>query len=125
MSEKHPSVRCIAVSHSSAEHTERWIPEVGGTWNVEVVIDEERQIYADWGLGNSSIWHFANPRVLYSVYKLGTGEGIWNRPADTGTRYQTAGAFGVDRLGNVVWGHVSSEADDLPNFDEAIRSLDA
>jgi peroxiredoxin len=42
-------VHFVAVSHSSAAATERWIPEVGGTWGVDVVVDEPRDVYAQWG----------------------------------------------------------------------------
>ena len=54
LSDKVPGVHCVAISHSSEEATDNWLPLVGGTWNVDVVIDEERDLYAKWGLGISS-----------------------------------------------------------------------
>ncbi|KAG9255215.1 uncharacterized protein F5Z01DRAFT_38201 [Emericellopsis atlantica] len=123
LSDAHKDIQCIAVSHSSEEATERWVPQVGGTWNVEVVVDEDRDLYAQWGLGPSSAWATMGPSVLWSVYKLGTGEGIWNRPTESGSRWQTGGAFAINRFGKVVYAHVDKSADDMPNLDEVLEAL--
>ncbi|KAM0436220.1 hypothetical protein ACHAPT_003112 [Fusarium lateritium] len=123
LSEANHQVHCIAVSHSSAEATDHWLPSVGGTWAVDVVIDEGRGIYAKWGLGISSTWHAVNPVTLWSVFSLGKNEGIWNRPTESGSRWQTSGAFAVDRDGTIRWAHVSRTADDLPDLQAAITSL--
>lgn len=114
---------CVAVSHSSREATERWVPQVGGAWQTEVIVDEHRDMYASWGLGIASVWHVMNPFALYSVYRLGTDEGIWNRPTESGSRWQTSGAFAVDAAGIVRWVHASSAADDLPDFNAALDAL--
>ncbi|KAG6042010.1 hypothetical protein E4U41_007106 [Claviceps citrina] len=92
---KEDGIHCVAVSHSSRDATERWIPQVGGAWQTDVVIDRERDLYADWGLGLSSTWHAFNPLSLYSVYRLGAEEGIWNRATESGSRWQKSGAFAV------------------------------
>ncbi|KAF4587188.1 Thioredoxin-like fold protein [Ophiocordyceps camponoti-floridani] len=55
------SLTCIAVSHSSPQATRKWIDLLGGAWNVRVVIDEDRAIYAAWGLGLSTYWSLFNP----------------------------------------------------------------
>ncbi|KAG5968639.1 hypothetical protein E4U57_005168 [Claviceps arundinis] len=123
VSERHRDIHCVAVSHSSREATERWIPQVGGAWQTEMIIDQERDVYAAWGIGLSSTWHAFNPFSLYSVYRLGADEGIWNRATESGSRWQKSGAFAVDRDGVVQWLHVSKAADDLPDFDAAIQSL--
>ncbi|CAM1502809.1 Fc.00g075850.m01.CDS01 [Cosmosporella sp. VM-42] len=123
LSVKNEKVRFIAISHSSAEATEQWIPQVGGVWNVEVIVDEKRDLYAQWGLGISTTWHVMNPRALYSVFRLGTNEGIWNRPTQSGTRWQMSGAFAVDRGGTVRWAHVAGSADDLPDLEAGIKAL--
>ncbi|KAL4725072.1 hypothetical protein ACLX1H_008519 [Fusarium chlamydosporum] len=99
LSDKVPNVHCIAVSHSSEEATDRWLPQVGGTWNIDMVIDEQRDLYAKWGLGISSTWHAVNPFTMWNVFSLGKNEGIWNRPTESGSRWQTSGAFAVDRDG--------------------------
>ncbi|EXV03569.1 peroxiredoxin (PRX)-like 2 family protein [Metarhizium robertsii] len=123
VSEMQRDVHCIAVSHSSPEATERWIPQVGGAWHTDVIIDEGRDLYAKWGLGLSNTWHAFNPMALYSVYRLGADEGIWNRPTESGSRWQKSGAFAVDEAGMVRWRHISKTADDLPDFDAALEAL--
>ncbi|KAK0385720.1 hypothetical protein NLU13_6897 [Sarocladium strictum] len=123
ISATYPSLHCIAVSHSTKEATERWIPQVGGAWNVEVLVDDDRDLYAQWGLGVSSIWHMASPWVLYSVYRLGQTEGIWNKPAESGTRWQISGAFAIDRSGIVRWAHVDKAADDTARLNDGVIAL--
>ncbi|KAH8653463.1 hypothetical protein BX600DRAFT_470925 [Xylariales sp. PMI_506] len=114
-------VHCIAVSHSSAEATEHWVVEVGGNWEVQVVIDQERELYAQWGLGTSSTWHMLGS--LRQVYLLGTKEHIWNRPTESGNRWQISGAFAVDTAGVVRSSQVATSASDQPNLDDALTSL--
>ncbi|KAK7937922.1 uncharacterized protein PG986_014790 [Apiospora aurea] len=133
LSSQHKNVHFVAVSHSSPEATERWVIQVGGNWDVEVVIDHERELYAQWGLGMSTTWHVLNPRVLYQTLQLGKTENIWNRPTESGTRWQTAGAFAVAAVadaadeeeggGKVTWAHVAGAADDLPDFAAALGTL--
>lgn len=123
MSHEQPSLHCIAVSHSSAETTERWIPQVGGVWSTDVVVDEGRDLYAQWGLGLGSAWHISSPSVLYSVYRLGADENVWNRPTESGTRWQIGGAFSVDKEGIVRYVHVSKTADDLPDLKAAAQAV--
>lgn len=86
---------------------------------MDVIVDAERDIYAQWGLGVSSAWHVTSPWVLYSLYRLGKDEGVWNKPTESGSRWQTGGAFAVDKDGLVRWAHVSKTADDLPDFSAA------
>jgi hypothetical protein len=92
--------------------------------NARVVVDFDKKAYAKWGLGTSSAWHFLNPWALYSVYAVGKGEGIWNRPTESGSRWQTSGAWAVDTDGVVKWGGLAKAADDVPDFGEALRSLE-
>ncbi|KAI3327341.1 hypothetical protein HD806DRAFT_389862 [Xylariaceae sp. AK1471] len=66
---KQGSLRCIAVSHSSAAATRKWMDILGGAWNVEVVIDEDRAIYAAWGLGLGSVWYMFNPTTQVQGWK--------------------------------------------------------
>ncbi|TWU74762.1 hypothetical protein ED733_005892 [Metarhizium rileyi] len=123
VSEKHRDVHCVAVSHSSPEATEHWISQVGGAWQTDMIVDNDRDLYARWGLGLSNTWHAFNPKTLYSVYRLGVDEGIWNRPTESGSRWQKSAAFAVDEAGTVRWRHISNTADDLPNFDTALEAL--
>ncbi|KAL5611416.1 hypothetical protein BROUX41_000973 [Berkeleyomyces rouxiae] len=54
-------LHCVAVSHSSPVATNKWLSLLGGPGPVEIVIDEERVLYAAWGLGLASVWHMFNP----------------------------------------------------------------
>ncbi|TVY81714.1 hypothetical protein LSUE1_G003657 [Lachnellula suecica] len=120
---KHPEVNFVAVSHSNKEATDKWIESVGGEWDTHVVVDADRDLYAQWGLGVSSLWHVLNPVSLYSVYQLGKKEKIWNRPTESGTRWQSSGSFAVDKDGIVKWTRVARTADDLPDFQDAMKAL--
>ncbi|KAF5624031.1 thioredoxin-like fold [Fusarium sp. NRRL 52700] len=123
LSDKAPGVHCVAISHSSEEATDKWLPLVGGTWDVDVVIDQERDLYAKWGLGISSTWHAVNPLTLWNLFSLGKNEGIWNRPTESGSRWQMSGAFAVDRDGTIRWAHVARTADDMPDLNAAMTAL--
>ena len=96
---------------------------MGGEWETHVVVDEARNAYAAWGLGTSSTWHAYNPWAVYNTFALGKKEGIWNRPTESGSRWQTGGAFAVDKKGIVQWSKAASAADDIPDLQEALRSL--
>lgn len=88
-----------------------------------MVVDDEREIYAAWGLGLSSYWHAMGPGNLYSAVQLGKSEGIWNRTVESGTRWQTGGAFAVDRGGKVRWVSVARTASDVPDLGAALKAL--
>ena len=96
---------------------------VGGEWDAKVIVDADRELYAQWGLGISNTWHVLNPWSLYSVIRLARQEKIVNRPTETGTRWQTSGSFAVDKRGLVQWASIAKAADDIPDFDEALKSL--
>ncbi|KAK6431430.1 hypothetical protein LTR95_012410 [Oleoguttula sp. CCFEE 5521] len=123
------NVDFIAVSHSSDAATETWLkslPQAGSEPdNLRVIVDEQRQIYAAWGLGMSSYAHVLSPASMWSVWRLGKEEGIWNRPTESGSRWQTAGSFGVDGEGVVRWGGVAGRADEKVDFEEAVKVLEA
>jgi hypothetical protein len=124
-STQHKDIHCIAVSHSSRAVTEQWILDVGGAWEVEVIVDEGRDLYAAWGLGLSSAWHALGPSVLWSAYSLGRSDGIWNRATgEGGSRWQTSGAFAIDQGGIVRWAQVAASADQVPDFEVALKELE-
>ncbi|KAF2435770.1 hypothetical protein EJ08DRAFT_729643 [Tothia fuscella] len=121
-------IHFVAISHSSQSSTDGWLRAVGGpgTQNpITVIVDEEREIYAKWGLGISGWMHVLSPGGLYSAYKLGRAKDIWNRPTETGSRWQQAGSWAVDGSGYVKWGGPAQRADDLPNFEDAVRAVQA
>lgn len=64
------SITCIAISHASPRATSKWIDMLGGAWNVQIVIDQERAIYAAWGLGvASSLWYVLGPTAQVQAWK--------------------------------------------------------
>lgn len=96
---------------------------MGGEWDAKVIVDANRELYAQWGLGISSAWHVLNPWSLYSVLRLVGTEKISNRPTESGNRWQTSGSFAVDGEGTVRWSRVARAADDIPDFNEALKAL--
>jgi hypothetical protein len=124
----HRDISFVAVSHSSPAATETWLaslPQAGSEPdNLQVVVDEGREAYTAWGLGVASFGHVLSPSGLYKVWKLGREEGIWNRPTESGSRWQTAGAFGVNADGIVRWSRPSEGADEIPDFEEAAVAVE-
>ncbi|CZR54410.1 uncharacterized protein PAC_04294 [Phialocephala subalpina] len=120
----HKDINFIAVSHSSQESTEKWLSALYGPGDIHVIVDFEREIYAKWGLGVSSAWHVLNPISMWNVFKLGKEEGIWNRPTESGNRWQTSGSWGVDEKGVVRWGGVAKSAADILDFGEGVKVLE-
>jgi len=112
-----PDIRWIVVSHASLDATDRWCTAVGASRRLELFTDERRELYAAWGLGRSSLAHFAGPRSLAGVVKM-QRRGIGHRhPA--GTRWQQAGTFAIDSHGAICWRHIPKHAGDLPDVEAA------
>lgn len=88
-----------------------------------VVNDEGREIYAKWGLGLTSTMHMMGPRSMYAIFALGLREGIWNRPTESGNRWQTGGAFAVDASGMLRWMHIPGYVSDLGDLHEAEEAV--
>jgi hypothetical protein len=115
--ERRPDVAWLAVSHAPPAATDAWAEAVGGLPGVTLLTDPERAFYAAWGLGRSSLAHFAGRRSLSQVARLAR-EGVRNRHPD-GTRWQQAGTFAVDADGAVAWRHLPAHAGELPDLDAA------
>lgn len=114
---RHPEIDWIAVSHAKLEATDRWCTAIAANHHVRLVIDEERSAYGAWGLGRTSLTHFAGSKSLAAVAEL-SRQGIHNRhPA--GSRWQSAGTFAVNAEGEVVWRHIPRFAGALPDLDDA------
>lgn len=125
----HRTTSFIAVSHSSQAATDTWLaslPQSGSEPdNLQVIVDEGREAYTAWGLGVASFGHVLSPTGLYNVWKLGREEGIWNRPTESGSRWQTSGSFGVDGSGVVKWSQPAQVAEDIPDFEEGATAVEA
>jgi hypothetical protein len=117
VAELRPQIRWIVVSHASLEATDHWCSAVGASRQLELFIDERRELYAAWGLGRSSLGHFAGPRSLASVVRM-QRRGIGHRHP-SGTRWQQAGTFAVDSHGAICWRHIPKHAGDLPDVEAA------
>ncbi|KAG7122323.1 hypothetical protein HYQ44_003221 [Verticillium longisporum] len=105
ISVKH-QIACVAVSHSSQAATQKWLDLMGGAWNVEVVIDEDRAIYAAWGLGLCSVWHMFNPSSQVQGWKetgwLGEKvAGAMKRPSATSRRDDITPTEAKGKLGRI------------------------
>lgn len=143
-------IRCVAVSHSSAQATRKWIDLLGGAWSVDIIIDENRSLYACWGLGLGGVWHIFHPAAQIQGWKekgwLGeqVADGIQKQNARgkvqekgsefehdddditsaMGTKWQEAGAFAVDGKGTVIWGGKALRVDDMMNLEDGARILE-
>jgi len=119
--ERSPEVQWIAISHASEEATTRWCEAVGGAGRVVVASDPSRRAYADWGLGLTSVGHFAGRRSLAAVATLAR-RGIRNRHPH-GTRWQSAGTFALDATGIVRWSLLPTHAGELPDLESAVEAV--
>ncbi|EMF14944.1 uncharacterized protein SEPMUDRAFT_59234 [Sphaerulina musiva SO2202] len=124
----HQDIDFIAVSHSDQASTDKWvrsIPQFGSeSENLRVVVDDTKEAYAAYGLGISSWLHVLSPASMMNVFSLARREGISNRPTESGTRWQTSGTFAIGEDGIVKWGGPASRADDIPDFEEVVKTLD-
>lgn len=123
----HGDIDFIAVSHSDQAATDKWLkslPEPGSEPpNLRIVVDDKRETYAAWGLGNSGWLHALGIGQLWNVYKAGRDEGLKVRPTESGSRWQTSGWYAVNDKGFVTWGAQATRADDVPDFEKAVASL--
>ncbi|KAI1263440.1 hypothetical protein F5Y18DRAFT_429124 [Xylariaceae sp. FL1019] len=99
-------LRCIVVSHSSAAATHKWVDMLGGKWNLEVIVDEDRAIYAAWGLGLGNVWYMFNPTTQAAGWREKGWLGIKvanavQKPGATGSLTAKNGAS-VNRTGTGV-----------------------
>ncbi|OAK99002.1 hypothetical protein IQ06DRAFT_252898 [Phaeosphaeriaceae sp. SRC1lsM3a] len=124
LANRHTSIHFIAVSHCTPEATKEWVNKVGGAWNVDVVVDASKELYALYGLGVSNWGHLLNPRNGYNQVMLGKNEGVWGQQVgEGGCRWQTGGAYAVDERGFVKWGAPMKSVDEAINFEEACKAL--
>lgn len=123
VADSHTNVRCIAISHSDKAATDKWLQDVGGSGKIQVVVDDQRQSFADYGLGYSSFWAVLNPWSLSNAMTIGKNEGINIRPTESGSRWQTAGLFAADAQGKIVYSHPAKTSDDLGDLDEALKAI--
>ncbi|KAH7265992.1 hypothetical protein FSOLCH5_013090 [Fusarium solani] len=147
------ALTCIAVSHASEQATQKWVSLLGGSWGVRVVIDEDRALYAAWGLGTGGMWYLFNPTTQVQGWKetgwLGEKvagaiqrKGLEDKKPPKkvaalddddededgpltvmGNKWQEAGAFAIDGTGTVIWGGKAMRADDVMELEDGARIL--
>lgn len=86
-------------------------------------IDDNRESFAEYGLGYSTFWAVLNPWSLKTAMTIGKNEGYDIRPTESGSRWQTAGLFAADGDGKLTYAHKASTSDDLGDLDTAIKSV--
>lgn len=122
----HRDIDFVAVSHSEQGSTDKWLkslPQYGTEPpNLKIVVDDKKEVYSKWGLGVSSFMHVLAPGSMASLFTLGR-EGITNRPTESGSRWQTGGAYAVGDSGRIVWGGPAPRADDVPDFEDVVKKL--
>ena len=124
MGNRHPSIHFIAISHCTPAATNEWVKKLGGAWNVDVVVDQTRELYALWGMGVSNWGHLLHPRNGYNQILLGKNQGVWGQQVgEGGSRWQVGGAFAIDERGIIKWGKPMASVDEEIRLDEAVRAL--
>lgn len=61
---RHPAIHFVALSHCTSTATDAWIKKLSGAWNVNVVVDQTRELYALWGL-----WMVKWRGPMWNVYE--------------------------------------------------------
>ncbi|KAJ5658735.1 uncharacterized protein N7484_002384 [Penicillium longicatenatum] len=120
---QHPDINFVAISHSDQQSTEKWLSAVGGAGSVTIIVDADREIYAKWGLGVVPWGHVLSPSGMLAVFKMGQEKGIWNRPTESGSRWQSSGYWAVDERGFVRWGGPAATVDEVVDTAKAIEVL--
>lgn len=113
----------MAISHSEKPATDKWLDAVGGPGKVEVLVDDKRDLFAAYGMGYSSFWAVLNPWSMSNVFKTGKQDGIWNKPTESGSRWQEAGLFSANSDATVVYAHKAETSDDLGDLPAAIEAV--
>ncbi|KAF2638145.1 hypothetical protein P280DRAFT_471806 [Massarina eburnea CBS 473.64] len=124
LANRYTGIHFIAISHCTPDATAEWTKALGGAWNVDVVVDQSRELYAAWGLAISSWAHLLNPRNGYSQVMLGKTEGVWGQKVgEGGCRWQTGGAYAVDAKGIVQWGGPMASVDEHVVLEDGCKAL--
>ncbi|KAF2866732.1 hypothetical protein BDV95DRAFT_583688 [Massariosphaeria phaeospora] len=124
LANRHTSVHFIAISHCTPAATNEWVKKLGGAWNVDVVVDQNRELYALWGLGISNWGHLLHPRNGYNQYLLGKKENMWGQQVgEGGCRWQVGGTFAVDERGTVKWGGPMQSVDEEILVEDGLKAL--
>lgn len=119
--QQYPEVDFLVVGHGEESIARQWLQLIGGLGDLRYRHDPDRELYGRWGLGYSDWQHFLGKQSLTGALSL-LREGVKNRMA-TGTRWQKAGAFLLDKQGIIRWKHAPESADELPDLELAMQSV--
>jgi hypothetical protein len=141
---EHPDVQFVAITHGDPDAATAWCESLGlervtvsnaaaedavDQWcrdpeadNLRVLVDEDRELYAEWGLGLGGLRHLLRPTVVRNLLRA-LRSGAKDR-TPSGTRWQRAGMFGVDPDGTVRTRYIADYAGDLPDIEVAPSFLD-
>ena len=124
LANRHTSIHFIAISHCTPDATAEWVKRIGGAWNVDVIVDQERDLYALWGLGISTWGHVLHPRNGFNQVMLRKNEGVWGQQVGEGAcRWQLGGSYAVDTRGVVTWGGPMESVDEAIRFEDGVKTL--
>ncbi|ORY77759.1 hypothetical protein BCR37DRAFT_394847 [Protomyces lactucae-debilis] len=117
-------INCYAISHATAEETQVWIDSLNLAHGkqIKIVIDTSRELYGQWGLGQTSLLHWLGYNSLSSVWTLATQQGIRNRTTK-GTRWQQSGQFATDATGKLVFCQAAGTANEVADLKELANRL--
>lgn len=116
------ALHCVAVSHSSEQATRKWIDLLGGAWSVQVLIDEERALYAAWGLGLGNVWYVLNPSTQVQGWK----EKGWLGGQVAGAikaKEERRAEAGLPRANSAALGQGGASAAAADDEDEALTTM--
>lgn len=111
---RNSTTHCIAIFHGKPDIAECWSAPFKLSPKLELIFDEERIIYGEWGVGYSKLNHLLHPMMPVALIRLAL-KGIRNRDA-SGTRWQQQVAFLVNKTGTIEWSHFPKHAGDIPIF---------
>ena len=123
LADRDARVAVFLLGHGDAGTSAKWLDEIGGCGSAFWIDDPARGLYGECGLGYSSPGHFLGPTSLSAAITL-RSKGIRNRVA-SGTRWQKAGAFLIDRSGRVVWKQVPATANEVPREGDVMAAIES
>ncbi|PRP76379.1 hypothetical protein PROFUN_15280 [Planoprotostelium fungivorum] len=136
---RHPKVQFTVVTHASPEvfiHHGTWWSNAGqitrgwvkaisgddkGLDNLKFESDEERRLWARWGIQDHRLYELLTPTSITELITLGK-EGITNRRTQSASRYARAAAFAVDHERSILWSWQGDNVSDVPNLEDAVEA---
>jgi peroxiredoxin len=93
-------------------------------WPFAILADPDRTAYREFNLTRLSLFRMFSPSTLRLYFKL-LREGARVRHYGKDDYYQAGGDFLIDRAGNILFAHRSSEPSDRPATTRLLDAIDA